>query len=73
MISSLDDFAEDNQEEENMLGAISYAAVLASSNNRGGPRRPAMNRVQQKEMWSDGYTNWDEGRFKDSMYCLLIK
>ena len=66
MLSSLDEPQEENSHEEegNMLGAISYAAVLASTSNRGGPRRPAIDRVQQKEMWSAGYVNWDESRFK---------
>lgn len=67
MIESLEDSDDDKYQEEDedtMIGAISYASILASTTNRGGPRKKPVDRVQQKEMWSNGYVNWDEERFK---------
>ena len=58
MIESLEDSADDEyqeEDEENMIGAISYASILASSSNRSGPRKKPVNRVQEKEMWSNVY------------------
>ena len=46
MIESLEDSADDEyqeEDEENMIGAISYASILASSSNRGGPRKKPVN------------------------------
>ena len=58
MIESLEDSADDEyqeKDEENTIGAISYASILARSSNRGGPRKKPLNRVQRKKMWSNGY------------------
>ena len=58
MIESLEDSADDEyqeEDEENMIGAISYASILASSSNRGGPRKKPVNRVQQNP---DGSMHW---------------
>ena len=41
-----------------------YAAVLSSTNNRGGPRGAPIDRRQQKEMWSLGYRTWNDEQFK---------
>ena len=53
IIESLEDSADDEYQEEdkeNMIGAISYASIFASSSNRGGPRKKPVNRVQKKEV-----------------------
>ena len=58
MIESLEDSADDEyqeEDEENMIDAISYASILASSSNRGGPRKKPVNRVQQNP---DGSMHW---------------
>ena len=76
MIESLEDSADDEyqeEDEENMIGAISYASILASSSNRGGPRKKPVNRVQQKEMWSNGYVNWDDETNLTSRFDLTSR
>ena len=49
MIESLEDSDDDKYQEEDedtMIGAISYASILASTTNRGGPRKKPVNRMR---------------------------
>ena len=57
----------DDEGVDETIGAVSYAAVEAVAN--GGrrpniPRKPNTNRVQQKEVWTNGYRMWDEEQVK---------
>ena len=54
---------EENHDEE-LIGVVSHATVAAISKNRGGPRAAAIDRSQQKEMWSLGYSTWTDAQFK---------
>ena len=68
LYSSLEDLADDDDIDDDIMGTISYATALATtSNNRcGGKREKPVNRTQQKELWSLRYVNgnWDENGFK---------
>ena len=57
----------DDEGVDETIGAVSYAAVEAVAN--GGrrpniPRKPNTNRVQQKEVWTNGYRMRDEEQLK---------
>ena len=53
------------EDEDSLAVAISCAAVAAvSSRKSAAPRRPVINRQQQKESWTEGYRNWSVAHFK---------
>ena len=53
------------EDEDRLAVAISCAAVATvSSRKSAAPRRPVINRQQQKESWTEGYRNWSVAHFK---------
>ena len=53
------------EDEDSLAVAISCAAVaIVSSRKSAAPRRPVINRQQQKESWTEGYRNWSVAHFK---------
>ena len=66
VLSTLD--VSDDDDEENadsvLVGVVSHAALAATNKSCIGPRAAAIDRTQQKEMWSFGYSTWTDAQFK---------
>ena len=56
----------DEQDEIGVIAAIFHAAEVAVKGGRrqDHPRKPNIDRTQQKEVWSNGYRAWDDDQFK---------
>ena len=57
---------DDEQDDIGVIAAISHAAevVVKGGRRQDHPRKPNINRTQQKEVWSNGYRAWDDDQFK---------
>ena len=57
---------DDEQDEIGVIAAISHAAevVVQGGRRQDHPRKPNVDRTQQKEVWSNGYRVWDDDQFK---------
>ena len=59
-----EEFTDDEDDHKGVVGIISQAAAHLGCRKVNFPRKPNVNREQPKEIWSNGYVNWDDLEFK---------
>ena len=65
---------DDEQDEIGVIAAISHAAEVVVKGGRwqDHPRKPSIDRTQQKEVWSNGYRDVDQFKSRVRVRSNLI-